>query len=597
MKKLLILLVPVLCFSCIPEDKDLIEKGILNLASSDSLRKGSVELKGDFAFFWMAYMSENNVSEFGVGEADEFIHVPGYWSPHVRGYGVYSVKILLPPDVPDKLALKMTNVLENYILYVNGKQVYQVGTPGTTMESAVRESAPALIPIEIDSDDRTLELSFLVSVWHDVQGGLCRNIYLGEWDYLVKTRERGLALDALIIGAVLLIGLYHVALFVLQRLERKYLSLFFLGLVFILIVLFIGSKNELLFKTVFEGFNADIRSKFIYSALAVSVPFFFCYINFIFPEYLNKIVFRVVLFVSSAAWLIIIFGDAAIFTKMLVPLEVFNLSASVYIISQLIYHLLKEHRFSIFAFLAGYILLVNAVVFSMLDNFMLVPSWSPGFFFLIFTVYQTLLQAYSTSHAYHQVLRLNTAFIEMEKETEKLYDLSYVDQLTSLANRRFLNEYMQKLWERNSMTHNEVGMIVIDIDFFKLYNDRYGHLAGDDCLIKVSSSLRESMNRKGDFVARYGGEEFVAVISNCPEAELFNIAERLRENIEKLQIEHLDSECSVYVTASAGIATQVPSRGQNWLKLFQYADEALYTAKKSGRNRIETYSESMSQYS
>lgn len=591
MKILLILLLPIFLFSCISEDDFYAEKGVIDLSESPgALTDTQVELKGDFAFFWNAFADEESIADFSVAQADNYIHVPGYWTPYVRGYGIYSVRIILPADAPKKLALKMTNVLENYTLYINGKYAYQVGVPGNSVETAVRESAPALISIGpgfFNPDSNILELTFQVSTWHDVQGGLCRNIYLGEYETLVQARERGLILDALIIGAVLLIGIYHIVLFFMQRFERKYLFLFFLGFVFLLIVLFLGSKNELLFMTLFDGFNAVIRTKFIYSTLAISVPFFFCYMYFIFPQYINLKVFRVVLAVSSMAWLLILFSEASFFTRMLIPLEVFNLSASVYLIIQLLLNLRKRQYFQILGFLLGYILLVNGVVISMLDNFMLVPSWSPAVFFMLFTVYQTILQAHNTSDVYHQVVKLNNAFMAMEKETEKLYDLSYVDQLTSLANRRFLNEYMQKLWDRNVMTKLEIGMIVIDIDFFKAYNDRYGHLAGDSCLVKVASSLKDSMNRKSDFIARYGGEEFVAVVSNCVESELYIIADRLRENIEKLQIEHLDSGCSVYVTISAGIATHTPVKGQNWLKLFQKADEALYKAKKNGRNRVE----------
>ncbi len=585
MKRLFIIIIPILFLSCSGGSKDFsVVDGILDLRSGTAFEDGLIEIKGDFAFFWNEFASEENLAGLTVDAADDYMHVPGYWSPYVRGYGAYSLRILLPEQRPDVLYFKLTNVLENYSMYVNGEPVFQMGTPGTKRESSVRESAPAIIVVDAGPD--ILDIVFQVSVWNDVQGGLCRNIYIGNRKDVVSARERGLILDALIIGAVLLIGLYHIALFILQRFEYRYLSMLFLGMVFVLIVLFIGSKDELMFRTLFECFNASIRSKFIYSSLTISVPFFFCYIYFIFPEYMSKKVFYIVLAVSSVAWIFILSSDAAVYTKLLIPLEVFNLGTSIYIISNLFYRFAGKKTPIILGFLGGYILLVCGVVFSMLDNFMIVPVWSPGVVFLLFTVYQTVLQAFSTSDAYRQVVRLNDAFIEMEKETEKLYDLSYVDQLTSLANRRFLNEYMQKLWERNSMTGTEIGFIIVDIDYFKRYNDRYGHLAGDNCLISVAGSLRDSMNRKGDFIARYGGEEFVAIIPNCPGEELPMIAERLRENVEKMEIEHLDSDCSEFVTVSAGVSSIIPDRKDSWLRLFKKADDALYQAKKSGRNRI-----------
>jgi diguanylate cyclase (GGDEF)-like protein len=271
----------------------------------------------------------------------------------------------------------------------------------------------------------------------------------------------------------------------------------------------------------------------------------------------------------------------------LIPLEVFNIFVSVYVIHKLIRYFVKNKEVIVLAFLVSYLMLVGGVVFSMLDNMLVVPPWTPGVVFLGFTFFQTVLQAHTTASYIKSINQLNTAFIEMEKETEKLYDLSNIDPLTSIANRRFLNDYMQKLWERNTITKAQIGIIFVDIDYFKLYNDRYGHLAGDLCLEKVSTRFKELMNRKGDLIARYGGEEFVAVFQNCPQSELCRIAERLRDGIEELKIEHLDSQCSESVTVSAGAASEIPVKGSTWLSLFKKADDALYRAKQLGRNRID----------
>ncbi len=563
-----------------------VENGILDLRNADLAGGELIDIRGDMAFFWHEFITDGNTGSFSVSAAESFMKVPSYWEPHEKGYGIYSMRILLPESLPARLALKMTNVLENYSLYADGKLIYQVGQPGTSMEASVPDSAPALIEIPVNADE--MNLVFQVSVWNEVYGGLARNIYFGDCRILEQARERGLFLDSAILGAILLVGLYHLMFCLMLDFERKNLSYLFLGFVFILTILFIGSKDELIFRTLFNGFGAAVRSKFIYSTLTLSVPFFFCYIYFVFPEFLSKAALRIVLAVSTVTWLIILFGKTSFFTRLLIPLEVFNLSVSVYVVLKLVYYSIRKRRLIIPAYLGGYLMLVTGVVFSMLDNFMVVPPWSPAVIFMAFSVYQTVLQVSGSCTAYRQVMNLNTAFIEMEKETEKQKDLSYIDHLTSLPNRRYLNEYMQKLWQRNSMTGTVIGMIAVDIDYFKLYNDRYGHLEGDACLKRVAAALTESLNIQGNFIARNGGAEFIAVLPGCSDTELFKTAEHMREHVETLQIEHVDSECSVNVTISAGTSSAVPEKYTNWLSLFAQADDALYSAKRNGRNRVES---------
>ncbi len=580
------LLMLLLLGSCVPHvHKHTAQNGIIDLRTETELESTIIELEGSWAFFWEEFCSTENFSSYAPENADEFINVPGYWNPHVRGTGVYSVRLLLPDNSPANLCLKLSNVLQSYTVFVNGKEVFSAGRPSTDPESFEGESLPAMIPLPETGD--TIDLVFNVSSWTDIYGGLNRDIFFGNFYTLNKYREKHLALDAVIFGAVIIIGIYHLAIFLMNSSQHLRLPYLFLGIVFILIALFIGCKDELLFKSIFENFSSNTRTRFIYSALVLSIPMFFCYLYFSFPVMFFRKVLLIVIGVSAVGWLPILFTKPQFFTRLLVPLEAFSIIVILYTIFAIVTRSVQKLDFLSIAYLFGYLMLVTATILGMLDNQLIVPPNSPHIMFLIFTIYQTFLQAYNTSSAYTKINKLSDAFLAMEKETEKLYDLSYVDPLTELANRRYLNEYMQKLWDRNRLTEVSFGMMMIDIDYFKLYNDRYGHMAGDECLKAVASALSDSLNRRGDLIARYGGEEFVAVIPNCEIAELERIAERLRENIEDLGIEHIDSECSESVTVSAGITTAVPSSEMKWYDILHIADTALYSAKRKGRNRVE----------
>lgn len=174
---------------------------------------------------------------------------------------------------------------------------------------------------------------------------------------------------------------------------------------------------------------------------------------------------------------------------------------------------------------------------------------------------------------------------ELNKANKKLKKLSRTDGLTGLANRRFMDEFFDKEWLRAIRNKTSISFILIDIDFFKLYNDNYGHPKGDECLKKVAAKLKEQVNRPGDLAARYGGEEFALVLADTEEAEY--VANNCQQSIEELQIPHKFSKAADVVTISVGLCTIVPEKGTDPGLIIETADKALYKAKEAGRNRVE----------
>ncbi|MHB8158594.1 MAG: diguanylate cyclase [Desulfocucumaceae bacterium] len=176
--------------------------------------------------------------------------------------------------------------------------------------------------------------------------------------------------------------------------------------------------------------------------------------------------------------------------------------------------------------------------------------------------------------------------LELKKYRDLLENLSAVDGLTGIANRRHLDGVLDTEWRRALRGSEKLSLIMIDIDFFKKYNDSYGHLAGDDCLRRVANIIKESVKRAGDLVARYGGEEFAVILPSADEENAYTLAEVIRENIESLKIPHHSSEISDWLTVSVGVATVIPHIVTPPTSLIGKADEALYRAKREGRNRV-----------
>lgn len=161
-----------------------------------------------------------------------------------------------------------------------------------------------------------------------------------------------------------------------------------------------------------------------------------------------------------------------------------------------------------------------------------------------------------------------------------------MDPLTGLANRRGLDRKAAVLWPYCARTQTNVGLIEIDIDFFKKYNDRFGHPAGDKCLKEVAHAIKNTAKRSVDITARTGGEEFIIFVQNITEAELVEFAMKVRKNVADLKIAHAYAGVSEYVTVSMGIAYGVPGEDYAFDDMYEEADRALYKAKNSGRNCI-----------
>ncbi len=179
---------------------------------------------------------------------------------------------------------------------------------------------------------------------------------------------------------------------------------------------------------------------------------------------------------------------------------------------------------------------------------------------------------------------------ERKRLEEKLRALSFLDELTGIANRRSYEKFIEAEWRRATRERTSLSVILIDIDYFKLYNDTYGHQAGDECLRLVASAIDKVAKRQGDMVARYGGEEFIVVLPGTDASGVGILAEAMREKVSSLEIAHKSSEVGPFVTISLGVASMLPVPGTEPSTLVAAADIELYRAKQFGRNRIETCS-------
>ena len=207
-----------------------------------------------------------------------------------------------------------------------------------------------------------------------------------------------------------------------------------------------------------------------------------------------------------------------------------------------------------------------------LEKFTLVLSIAGVFIFLII--------------AFTAVKLVSNADKVLLEASKKLQDMTLQDDLTKIANRRNFDKKLQEEWRRMMRSKDHLSLVFFDVDHFKLYNDTYGHQAGDVCLQTIANTASQLFKRAGDLLARYGGEEFIAILTNTNFESATNLAEELRRNIYETEIRHDTSPVSKFVTISCGISSVIPDESTSPQVLLEVADKALYEAKDQGRNKI-----------
>lgn len=197
------------------------------------------------------------------------------------------------------------------------------------------------------------------------------------------------------------------------------------------------------------------------------------------------------------------------------------------------------------------------------------------------------------SRSYLTLLQRDEAYRALRVSQQQLLDSNLMlqrlmnsDGLTGLSNRRHFDEYLELEWRRAMREQQQLSLLMIDVDYFKAYNDTFGHLAGDEALRRVAEAIRGSCSRPSDLPARYGGEEFALVLPNTSPGGARLVAEKLRQSVQGLAIEHMAPSAGAHLTVSVGLATQVPPIGSHCRQLISAADKGLYQAKNGGRNQV-----------
>lgn len=578
------------------------KEGILTLENWDFTKNGTVSLEGEWEFYW-----EENVPEELIPTAKaSYLKAGSTWDSNNQypsiGYGLYHLQIN-GLKRGQNYGLKIPNMSTSYQLWLNDQLLISNGNPGSTKETTIPFYKPQQVYFE--AKDTTLHLYMAISNFHYRSGGMWDQLILGTPEQITSLTKKHLAFEAILLGSLVLSGLYHFVLYSYRRKEKILLQFGAICLVISARILVIGEQVLLEF---FPRTPWEIVVKIEYLAFYIVVPLFAWFLAGLYPRELNKRFSKLLSLISLLFSLLVIFTPAIIFTESLFFYQIVTIISVIFIIASLILATIRN-REGTKVVLACATFYALTVINDILHNNRLIETTnlsSLGLFVFIFS--QSYILAKSSSSAFQKAEQYSTQLTELNQTLEeKIYErtqsleqsklelqnmndmlreMSYHDPLTGLPNRRYFDSLYEEEWDMAIKNNAMISILYLDIDHFKAYNDAYGHEQGDITLQKVAACLKTTLSQYNGTAARIGGEEFIALLTNQNQSQTNLIAEQCRCAVKNLEIKHKDSPSSSLVTISIGAATILPTSSDSKRKLIRTADEALYFAKEEGRNQV-----------
>lgn len=585
-----------------------------------------VQLDGEWEFYWKQLIEPNELKKsFMTG----YIDIPNTWNQFIesreskKGYGYATYRLIFISDENRRLALKIPRVRTAYKLWINGELITSSGKVDRTRTSMVPQYIPKIAFLE--SQYGTNEILIQVSNFHQRSGGILEGIKLGSEEQILSLRYNAIAREIFVFGSLMFIGTYHLALFLFRKKDKSRL---YFGLFCILIGIRTLLVGECFFIYLFPEFNWEIAHKIqtltFYLGVPLMLKFFIC----IFPEYFHKWLIILATFIGATFGILVLFTQARIFSSVNYLYQIWTIVAIIYVLFILTRISIHKDKDSWIIIIGALVLLftsLNDIIFlspwindngpSILKNIFKTPNLS-SFGQLIFAFLNSLVLARRFSNSLRQeeimtkkltdmnihlddlvlkrtknleisAKKIEQQKLELERVNNYLEYLALNDSLTGVWNRRKYDEIMKIEWNKSLEDKTPIALILIDIDDFKLFNDTYGHMAGDQCLAKIGETLKSSLSRSTDILARYGGEEFVVLLSDTSEEDAMKTANKLRNNILELNIHHRASSVSNFVTVSIGVTSVVPKDNLSYRDIFLTVDKALYQAKAEGKNQVK----------
>ncbi|WKY43543.1 diguanylate cyclase [Eubacteriaceae bacterium ES2] len=596
------------------------QDGVLDLTKSD-LFSTTIALTGEWDFYWNQLLAPD---EIGQGQLSGSFYFPSSWNKYVidgskvPGSGAATYHLSFSSPESGVLGITIPKVRTAYNLYINDTLVASAGQLGTSRDSMVPQYLPQIAFFDVLQGENQITLQ--VSNFYMSSGGLLSPIEIGNASQILRSREKELAFSLFIFGALLIMGFYHLALFFFRK---KDLAALYFGLFCVMIALRTSMVGASYFYNLFQSLDFVIVRKFQSLLFYLSPPLVLLFLERVLPVHFHQKIIKLTKALAIIYALAILIIPAQLFSPVNTIFQLYCVFMILYVLTRFIMVLKNsDNSDNLLIIFGGTMFLFTSFLDIVSVSVLSSSPWWPPFLKIIFqnetnssmgqlifvlSYSLVLAKKYSDSLAKKtelatELTRINSNLDELVNERTRdlwlskqkieeqklaLEKLSLRDPLTGLWNRRQYNESIETEWHRCLRHRHPISLIFIDVDYFKNYNDTYGHLAGDQCLYIIAQIFESTLGRSTDMAFRYGGEEFIILLPEATKEEALKTANMLLFQIEKEAIPHCQSLVKNCVTVSMGVSSMIPSLDTSAAKLIQDADTALYQAKENGRNQVQ----------
>lgn len=614
-------------------DHYIAENGSLN-ASSYDFSTGLLPLNGAYDFYPMQLLSPEDLwqNDQAGKRPSHYFNVPGEISSENKDdYNMYingmaTLRLFIETDGINRVySLKIPYFAAANKIYVNGQEVARAGQVANNRGNFKAQYIP-LEPAFADASGK-IEVVIQIANFHHRRIRLTE-IQLGTLDQVQDATTHNLTVESIYSGSLLAIALYYAVFYITRREDKASL---YLAITSLIIAARSSIVSERVLLRIIPELPPELMMKLGYSPVFLLLPILTLYQKEIFEKPTLDRPARI------AIWLFFIFLALLLVTPVRVYDAIFEYgvfifaAGGIYVLYILLLYGFRDRARGSCPMIVGLGILILAAFNDILRELTIIQTVemvTPAS--VVFVLIQALFLSWRYNDAFHHVTRLSAENSQLIKEVQvlnlnleekvrlrtselleanqKLEALSTTDPLTDAANRRRFDDRLNREWKRSLRNQSYLSIILCDVDYFKPYNDNYGHQQGDACLQELVQIMDNHVKRESDLLARYGGEEFVILLPETnPEGALL-VAENIRQAIVEAQIPHAYSEISDIVTASFGIASIVPidyvkidhnniepSSAVGFQDVYESsitaesllnaADQALYQAKDNGRNR------------
>lgn len=596
-------------FALTKSDEIVVKKGYIDASKWDFDEGEALPLRGEWEFYWNRLLESQDFEKKNYKKS--FIHIPtdlvktSTESNFRTGDGYATLKLNIKVnDINKVYGLKFKYFSSANKIWVNGTLISSSGKVGKDRETYKPQYIPKEVLFKSDSED--IEIVVQIANFHHRRIRL-NEVLFGTADQIQNNTYMNIIKESILIGSLLLVVVYCYVVYFIKKREP---ALLYLSLTALLIAVREAIVSERILIRLIPGLSAEIMMKLGYLPVFVLLPLISMYISEIFKSSKLNNVVKILKYTGYIFFVLIMLSTVKAYDWIFEYGSWLILIAAIYILYIIISNNLIKSTRRIYTMVAGCgAILITAIndIFRELGLINTPELLSVGF--VLFVLFQAIFLAWRFNDSYDQIAKLSKENGEMYKKIQelnedletkiksrtkelqvanrKLAQMSKIDPLTGLGNRRYFDEQLKYAWNKSLKEKKPISIIMMDIDYFKSFNDNYGHLEGDKCLKIIGNTIKSSIREKADIVARYGGEEFVALLSETDLHMAAVMAERIRTNIKSLKIPHQFSCASDYITISLGVNTIIVAEDDSMNEFIRRADRKLYMAKEKGRDNME----------